>query len=223
MEWTLKQFFADGGTTKFVDRLAGALGIHASEIKIVSVYEGSVILNYDIVADDDDTSALQSIEDTQTRLFATGAMSLGAPILDVSSVNAEGSANKAIITNGQVTAAGYDPIIITKTAAKTGGSVTTFAPKMPLLNKTSSFYKDVLAPTRPSVSSGAKDKGQAKFLIIAVALGVAVLLGVIVCARMWYFQSKKDYVEAQRIHQQIAADQKKKQDCSEAVELHQLG
>lgn len=54
MEWTLQEFFADGGTTRFVDRLAGALGIHASTIKTVSVYEGSVVVNYAITVDDDD-------------------------------------------------------------------------------------------------------------------------------------------------------------------------
>ena len=50
MEWTLKDFFAKGGTTSFMDRVAGALGIHASTIKIVSVYEGSLVVNYEIGA-----------------------------------------------------------------------------------------------------------------------------------------------------------------------------
>jgi hypothetical protein len=48
MEWTLDAFFADGGTTTFADRLAASLGIHASSIKVVSVYEGSVIVDYEI-------------------------------------------------------------------------------------------------------------------------------------------------------------------------------
>lgn len=52
----MKEFFSNGGTTMFVDRVAGALGIHASTIKVVSVYEGSVVLNYDIVIDDDSSS-----------------------------------------------------------------------------------------------------------------------------------------------------------------------
>lgn len=52
----MNEFFANGGTTTFVDRVAGSLGIHASTIKIVSVYEGSVVLNYDIVADDSDSA-----------------------------------------------------------------------------------------------------------------------------------------------------------------------
>jgi hypothetical protein len=53
MEWTMDEFFSNGGTTQFVDRVAGSLGIHASTIKVVSVYDGSVVLNYDIVVDDD--------------------------------------------------------------------------------------------------------------------------------------------------------------------------
>lgn len=30
MEWTLAEFYAEGGTTRFVDRMAAALGIDAS-------------------------------------------------------------------------------------------------------------------------------------------------------------------------------------------------
>jgi hypothetical protein len=58
MEWTFEEFFADGGTTAFIDRLTASLGIHASTIKIVSVYEGSLIINYEITVDDDDEEAL---------------------------------------------------------------------------------------------------------------------------------------------------------------------
>lgn len=48
MEWTLQNFYQAGGPTTFLDRLASTLGIHASEIKIVSVYEGSLVVNYEI-------------------------------------------------------------------------------------------------------------------------------------------------------------------------------
>jgi hypothetical protein len=57
MEWTMNEFFSNGGTTKFVDRVAGSLGIHPSTIKVVSVYDGSVVLNYDIVVDSDNAGA----------------------------------------------------------------------------------------------------------------------------------------------------------------------
>ena len=79
----MDEFFADGGTTSFIDRLTGSLGIHASTVKIVSVYEGSLIVNYEIEADEDDEdgSALQAIQDRQDALMASGAIDLGAPVL----------------------------------------------------------------------------------------------------------------------------------------------
>jgi hypothetical protein len=49
MEWTMSQFYASGGTTTFADRLCSALGIHASRMKVVSVYEGSLVINYNIL------------------------------------------------------------------------------------------------------------------------------------------------------------------------------
>lgn len=52
MEWSVDEFFNNGGTTQFVDRVAGSLGIHASTIKVVSVYEGSLVVNYDINVED---------------------------------------------------------------------------------------------------------------------------------------------------------------------------
>lgn len=60
MEFTMENFFKNGGTTTFMDRIAGSLGIHASTIKIVSVYEGSLVVNYAI--ENDDPTALAAIE-----------------------------------------------------------------------------------------------------------------------------------------------------------------
>ena len=56
LSWTLNEFFAAGGTTSFADRLAASLGIHASTIKIVSVYEGSVVIEYAIASGDSNTN-----------------------------------------------------------------------------------------------------------------------------------------------------------------------
>jgi hypothetical protein len=64
MEWTFDQFFAGGGTTTFMDRVAGSLGIHASTIKIVSVYEGSLVVNYAV--ENDDATQLAALEAKQT-------------------------------------------------------------------------------------------------------------------------------------------------------------
>jgi len=48
MEWTLQEFYAKGGTSTFVDRLSASLGIHVSDIKVVGVYEGSLVVDYNI-------------------------------------------------------------------------------------------------------------------------------------------------------------------------------
>jgi hypothetical protein len=63
MEWSMEEFFAEGGTTTFVDRITASLGIHASEVKIVSVYEGSLVVNYEVMAEDDDPEALIALEE----------------------------------------------------------------------------------------------------------------------------------------------------------------
>ncbi len=52
MNWTMNQFFADGGTTKFVDRVAASLGLKPANIKVVSVYQGSVVVDFTIVEDE---------------------------------------------------------------------------------------------------------------------------------------------------------------------------
>jgi hypothetical protein len=59
MDFTLDAFFSNGGTTNFIDRLTASLGIHASDVKIVSVYEGSLIVNYEISTSDDSPETLQ--------------------------------------------------------------------------------------------------------------------------------------------------------------------
>lgn len=128
----MNEFFSNGGTTKFIDRVAGSLGIHASTIKVVSVYEGSVVLNYDITPDDNDRNAastLAKIQAKQTEQFATGQMDLGAPILDVQAAVVSSSDTSSatqtarptsIISGGVVTAPGYDPIVISASAATQG-------------------------------------------------------------------------------------------------------
>lgn len=53
MQWDFDSFFESGGTTTFADRLAASLGIHASTVKVVGVYEGSVICDYEIAPEED--------------------------------------------------------------------------------------------------------------------------------------------------------------------------
>ena len=54
MEWSLSEFYTNGGTTRFVDRLAASLGIASHRIKTVAVYEGSVVVDFIIEAEEDE-------------------------------------------------------------------------------------------------------------------------------------------------------------------------
>lgn len=56
MDWSLAEFYAEGGTTRFVDRLAASLGIAANRIKTVAIYEGSVIVDFIIEAEEGETT-----------------------------------------------------------------------------------------------------------------------------------------------------------------------
>jgi len=81
MEWSMNEFFDNCGTTQFIDRVSASLGIHASTVKIVSVYDGSLVVNYGI--ENDNEQELEAAREAQTEAFATGAIDLGAPVLDV--------------------------------------------------------------------------------------------------------------------------------------------
>jgi hypothetical protein len=83
MEWTADEFFDNGGTTVFADRLAGSLGIHISTIKVVSVYEGSLVVNYEIAPTEEEPLQMEELQARQNEKFATGQVDTGAPILDV--------------------------------------------------------------------------------------------------------------------------------------------
>jgi hypothetical protein len=48
LEWTVTDFYSNGGTTLFIDRISSVLGVHPSTIKIVSVLSGSVIIQYQV-------------------------------------------------------------------------------------------------------------------------------------------------------------------------------
>lgn len=61
MEWTMEQFFDNGGTTAFIDRLCASLGIHASTVKVVGVNKGSVMVNYEITPAEDEPLSLTQI------------------------------------------------------------------------------------------------------------------------------------------------------------------
>ena len=86
MNWSLDEFYADGGTTRFVDRLAASLGIAANRIKTVAIYEGSVIVNFIIEAEEGQSAAmaaeeLDSIQKIMVDQADSGTLDIGAPVM----------------------------------------------------------------------------------------------------------------------------------------------
>lgn len=89
MQWTLEEFYSNGGVTRFVDRLAASLGINANRIKTVAVYEGSTIVDFVIEEDEDaaesDTGdAAAELAELTTKLVTQvneGTLDIGSPIL----------------------------------------------------------------------------------------------------------------------------------------------
>lgn len=68
----------------------------------MSVYEGSLVVNYEVEPEEGQT--LEQLETTQNEAFASGAVDLGAPILEFTSVIA-----KADTTSSGST---YEPVSI---------------------------------------------------------------------------------------------------------------
>lgn len=93
MEWTMSEFYGDGGTTRFVDRMAAALGIDRSRIKVMSVYEGSVIVDFFIDAlfssdDGNGNAVINELDELLQQIVDVVAIvDLGAPVLGLEGDN----------------------------------------------------------------------------------------------------------------------------------------
>jgi hypothetical protein len=88
LQMTYDVFFNGGGRTTFLDRLTSVLGITQDKIRIVSVVEGSVIIDWYITSPLS-TSALRrkqllEFQDLLQGQYASGTLDLGFPILDFS-------------------------------------------------------------------------------------------------------------------------------------------
>lgn len=91
MAWTMDEFYSAGGTTSFIDRVSAALGIHASQVKVVAVYTGSVVVDYQVTVDEDTTdstaaaSELRALTASLETLVEEDSITVfGAPILSAS-------------------------------------------------------------------------------------------------------------------------------------------
>lgn len=82
LQWTTAEFWADGGSTSFATRLAGALGIHESQVKVVAVYEGSVIIHYYIYDDPEEPGQIENYQKDLETKIKSNMINFGAPIME---------------------------------------------------------------------------------------------------------------------------------------------
>lgn len=184
----MEAFFADGGTTNFIDRLTGSLGIHASNVKIVSVYEGSLIINYEISADDDeDTDALAAIQEKQDEMLSSGSIDLGAPVLSFKATVSLDASSSSTYTPVTIVAPTYDQVNI--------NDPNVFNPNMKIITEQQVSYKNnsikieldpemviksetVIIDTTPEtkIVSIQGEKDMKGFIIVAAALAVIAII-----------------------------------------------
>ena len=62
LEFTLKEFYAKGGIVSFMDRMVAVLGIHRADIRVVSVYEGSTIVDFQVLQRDEELDGEELID-----------------------------------------------------------------------------------------------------------------------------------------------------------------
>lgn len=90
LDWTLDEFYAADGVDNFTDRMAAVLGVHASQIKVVAVYQGSVIVEYFVEALPDDENPDQTLNQVQLDFYdavVNDNLDLGAPVIDAMANN----------------------------------------------------------------------------------------------------------------------------------------
>lgn len=89
LEFPMAEFFANGGVTTFIDNMAGALGIHRADLRVVAVYEGSTIIDFAVInewIDEQDTVDFEAVKETFESFVTTVDTFMGSTILNAVSV-----------------------------------------------------------------------------------------------------------------------------------------
>lgn len=185
LSWTLNEFYADGGTVKFADRIAAVLGIHASTIKVVAVYKGSVIIDFFIMAEDNDPDAdktLQNLSEKFSAKLASGDVFLGAPILgaytggeNISVPQSDGSRTKPA---GFSRPNGAAPVPVTNNKKKQGSAFEWDENEQGVITSNDHSTPTVGTVGKNSVTE-TEEKNKAQVYIVLLSVAGAVLVAIV--------------------------------------------
>lgn len=84
LEFPMAEFFSGGGVTSFIDNMAGVLGIHKADLKVVSVYEGSTIIVFQVISnfiEEETPLNLETVQQTFETFVATAEDFMGSTLL----------------------------------------------------------------------------------------------------------------------------------------------
>jgi hypothetical protein len=194
MEWTMDEFYDNGGTTAFMDRVAASLGIHASTIKVVSVYEGSLVVNYAI--ENDNASELADIQAAQAEAFASGSIDLGAPVLSVEqSVSSDADGD----TSSSSSSTESDAVTVVGDDTSADSSTEVYVPTVDIVASTTTIVEETTVQYTVEVDDGSTatvsvsedvveepETNNTSSTIIKAGIGAAVLLLMCCCAKCMY-------------------------------------
>lgn len=200
----MNEFFADGGTTTFVDRLTASLGIHASQVKIVSVYEGSLVVNYEVEPEEGQT--LEALEEKQNEAFASGAVDLGAPVLEFT----------ARVAKAETTSDEYEPVTLVngEYVQNNIGAANEFNPDLDIQIEQSTNYNNVtvqvnndantvyqtqtvVVDSDPEVIHLDKEKDPFVMIVPIALSAIVVIIGAVTC-RYFINRKNRDRMEAEQ-------------------------
>jgi len=83
LDFDFDTFFAEGGVTTFIDNMAAVLGIHKADLKVISVYEGSVIIDFEVIENlfAEIPVVLEEVQATFETAATVMETFMGAPVL----------------------------------------------------------------------------------------------------------------------------------------------
>lgn len=83
LEFPMAEFFSGGGVTTFIDNMAGVLGIHKADLKVVAVYEGSTIIDFQVISNfiEEIPLNLETVQQTFETFVATAEDFMGSSLL----------------------------------------------------------------------------------------------------------------------------------------------